>query len=473
MKTNWTGLGLVVLMLVGPAVGAAEPGSLPSSAELTRHDLDRPWHTLLPMMKLRERLRGLHLIEVPLEKAEGQEPKSDLVLFAQTNFGEIHCLDAETGQRRWSTTVATEGTEVFPPAVVGERVYVAAGNTLLELERHTGRILWAKQLPTGASAGPAANAAYIYVPTVDRRLYAFEATEASAGQGSPYRRNPIGWFYYTAAAIDHPPVLSGGLVAVVASDGILYALAEDSRRIRYRYFTHSRVAAPLAVLDKYLYVATNDFDLFAIDTVTGMTKWRFLSGQPILAQPGAYLAAEPMAAETEPAVTGVAPPPAGDVFLTPQDAGLYCLDNRTGQPRWTNRAVTRLVGASRARVYGKDSRGQLVIVTRKDGQTVAAVPMGMFSITAPNPLTDRLCLATPEGLLICLRERASQQPFHHPQQPLPPKEPGAEPVVEPGKEPAAPRRPSGTFFEGESKPPEKPAPAEKPPAKKSGGFFDN
>jgi hypothetical protein len=107
---------------------------LPDVEALERLDLVRHWNTQLPMLAR--------------ESALTMKYDSGLV-FVQTDQGMIHCLDAESGQVKWSIKVNELNREVHPPAVTKEFVYVATGDSLIQVDRETGRFLWSKEMPHG------------------------------------------------------------------------------------------------------------------------------------------------------------------------------------------------------------------------------------------------------------------------------------------------------------------------------------
>lgn len=55
--------------------------------------------------------------------------------------GQVHAVEAGTGQALWSTSLGG-GDVVGSPAVSGPRVFVALGKTLCALDRNSGRVLW-------------------------------------------------------------------------------------------------------------------------------------------------------------------------------------------------------------------------------------------------------------------------------------------------------------------------------------------
>jgi hypothetical protein len=57
----------------------------------------------------------------------------------------------------------------------------------------------------------------------------------------------------------------------------------------------------------------------------------------------------------------------------------------------------------------------MLIIDRDNGKIQAKLPSSGLTISANNQVNDRMYLASPEGLIVCLHETASKEPFLHPQ----------------------------------------------------------
>ena len=84
-------------------------------------------------------------------------------------------------------------------------------------------------------------------------------------------------------------------------------------------------------------------------------------------------------------------------------------------------------------MFGTDSTGNVVILNRADGRSLGTLSLRPFSVRLENDRTDRLFLATPSGLVVCLREQGSEFAHFH-------KYPDRAPIV-PDVEPDEPTPP--------------------------------
>ena len=111
-----------------------------------------------------------------------------------------------------------------------------------------------------------------------------------------------------------------------------------------------------------------------------------------------------------------------------------------------------MVGQSR--IYAFNAQKEIVILQASDGHVVGKLSYRQFIKTPTNDRTDRMFLATQEGMLICLKERDSAIPTYHlhpERRPILPEltpEEGSEAPVEgtmpadPAAEAAAPAEPA-------------------------------
>ncbi len=366
---------------------------------LDRYGMARRWYSQVPTLRLRERVLTLK--------------QNEDLLFAASDKGQLHCLEAETGKLRWSQDVSETPGEVFPPALTDKFVYVVSGSRFSQLDRVTGQVIQTRSLPSTCTSGPAANDDFCYVQTVNNFLYAIslKADPEDEGKQWPYRRKftlpYVQWFFNVGSPMANPPILTNDRVIFAGQNGVVFASSLNERNLFYRFITNSKVSAPISYRDRVFYVVTEDYNLYAVD-VKGTLRWRFASGFPIHRQPVPF---------------------ADDVFITPDGAGLMCVSNANGKLRWINDAAYRVVGVSQKRVYAVTSTMRFLIIDRADGTTVGSWFSPDFPITAYNQTTDRIFQATERGLIQCLAERDNLTPYFH-EPPAPATDQEAAPTVQ-------------------------------------------
>lgn len=251
------------------------------------------------------------------------------IVYALSNDGVVHALDAATGSERWS----------FAMGVANDVAFAA--------------------YPTAADE-------LVFVGSADGTLYALDAATGTKR-----------WAVQTGGAIQAPAVVVDGSVYIGSTDGFLYALAADTGEERWRYATGpislSSSSAP-AVDDGVVYISSDDLTLYAIDAATGKERWHLsVAGTkprtPVVAGGTVYatgdgvgVVAMDAGSGTERwhfAATGSASPTvSGGTAYVPSDNEVYALDAATGAVRWhTGVANPTSLAIAGETVYGSGTRG--------------------------------------------------------------------------------------------------------------------
>lgn len=273
---------------------------------------------------------------------------------------DVLAFDAETGERRWRTTVcdnAASQNRVYPPAVADGRVFASTfAQVLYALDAETGDALWTYDLDH-RWGGPILAADDLVVATDDSRR-AF-AVDAETGRER--------WEYHYREPLPATPVVADGTLylgfadrsalcaiepetgafrweqtgpgdhwveAMTVADGTVYAgwglpgdepgylLAIDAEtgEEAWRLETEQTVDTEPAVADGTLYVHSGGW-LRAVDAETGRVRWRFDTE-------GAF--DRDFYHNMEPPVVAD-----GTVYAGGYDATVYAVDAETGEQRWS------------------------------------------------------------------------------------------------------------------------------------------
>jgi hypothetical protein len=101
------------------------------------------------------------------------------------------------------------------------------------------------------------------------------------------------------------------------------------------------------------------------------------------------------------------------VYVSAERAGLYRLDRETGDTIWRNSDAERFVGVNNKYVYAADPSGRLLIMDLARGNVLSSLDATRdFVVPISNGLTDRVFLASNDGLLVCLHDRDIPRPMH-------------------------------------------------------------
>jgi PQQ-like domain len=256
------------------------------------------------------------------------------------------------------------------------------------------------------------------------------------------------WYYQSSGRAMVAPLATPETVVWTTDAGYLYVGNADKRGMRYRMETGSDIVAPPSYLKPYVYVASTTGEVFAMQEDSGVRRWKYSGGFPI-ERPAA--------------------PVGKRVFVTTAEPTMHCIEAETGNVLWEAPGVEQFAAASKGRVYGVDDLGGLVILDGAKGSVLGRIAMDRPIQSLVNDQTDRLYLISREGVVECLRETDSKEPFLHNPKPPTPEQPaaGATPATAPATKPA-PSAPATTGDAGDA-PAAEPA-TEEQPEKPAGNF---
>jgi len=235
----------------------------------------------------------------------------DSLVYVITADDAVHAIGTD-GVHRWISHDLDGQATGMASNVWG--VAFLVGSDVYVFDRALGRLTLKKRLPVPPSATPVMTDSTLFVPSfVGNRIYTFDLDTGLRG-----------WSFTTAAGVEAQPVIvgdparqnvvyagiGGELTAVAAAD----ARAVPPEGASWSRATHDANSADL-VSDgnRYVYVASEDTELYALDRITGEVQWTYPTGSRL---------------EHEPILT------AGHVFQFAGDE-LLALDPETGSLRWT------------------------------------------------------------------------------------------------------------------------------------------
>jgi outer membrane protein assembly factor BamB len=402
----------------------------PAAEALRRLNLTMAWKTYIPMDGGRDILKGV--------RPSGKQ------LLIQTRSGLVTQLDAETGQTQWRNRVGDPYRTNLPMTFNGSVVLLTNNSIIYCIDRADGSIQWQMPLPGGVSAPILADEDQCYLPMANNSLVAYrmpnlekeKANRAAKAEldprgkglnissyskrtdrllipttGQGYRSGPQPvrvWAAPTTMRLDLQPLVSNEVVLVPSSTGQLLGYSRyptalgDTASLLYRFKTDGDLLTQPGQYGSIAYVASRDYNLYALNMATGRTLWRYTAGNPIVLRP---LATQ------------------DDVYITTERNGLVRLDRGTGEPQWriphgdrvlnSQPTVDRVLAVNPKFVYATDRSGRLVVLDRERGTILSTWDTRDWAFVVPNDWTDRLYLAAHNGLLVCLHDREYPAPVYH------------------------------------------------------------
>jgi eukaryotic-like serine/threonine-protein kinase len=288
---------------------------------------------------------------------------------------------AGQGGVRWS--VHTGGPVRSSPAVTKRRVIVGSGDGFLyAIERASGRIAWRFKAGGAVDASPAVARGVVVAATLQGRIFAVDEVSGSlrwslqTGPALPLNTTHAGGWDLWASS----PAIVGQTVLIGGQDGLVYALDLLTGTTKWRARTGGRVRASPAVHHGVVVVGSWDGRLYALDLATGVERWvyRTVGDTADIARCGYDCRA----------IQGSAAIDGGQVFVGSRDGGLYALDLATGSRQW--RASHRgswIIGSPAVhdgRVFDGSSDAHFIqAVDAASGQELWHLPVGANVLSSP------------------------------------------------------------------------------------------
>ncbi len=387
-------------MVAGTASLQAAP-KLVTNEQAARHGLERAWFAQVPVDASRSRVTQWMLYYDRL--------------YSVTNSGIVTALNAETGETLWSKQVGKPGYPAFGPGANADHLGMVSGSKLYVLNRHDGRLEWARQLGSAPSSGPALSEKYAFVALVTGRIEGYLLDDPATQP----------WYYQSKGRTFLRPTTTGKIVTWPTTAGYLYASRANDPGVLYRLETNADIITSPAAMPPYLYIASQDGYLYCLNEDTGDEAWRYSTGYAI---------------DSSPAIVG------DMAYVASVEPAIHALDAKTGKEQWTTPGASHFAARGKERVYASDRFGNLLVLDSKTGNPVSRMAVAEGASTMVNDQTDRIFLVSDGGLVQCLHEIGAEAPTVHrqPEAPeiedAPPAAPGAAAAAAPavkGEAPAA------------------------------------
>jgi outer membrane protein assembly factor BamB len=360
------------------AAHAARPlSSVVSQQAAQRWGLERAWATQVELDPSRGRIAHISL--------------QAGLLMVQTDQATVHVLDAETRRTLWVGHVGQPGAITTPPAASDQFVVSTNGSILFLFDRATGQVLWTRRMGSVPSAGPAIGNNRIYVPQVSGMLSSYRLPNTNRKEETPgeqkLKDNALNYMGKGIAYV--APIVTAGDVVWGTDAGNVYAVTPDELVAVYRFKAKASMMAGLMYRAPYIYAASRDGYIYALRDQKGVPRWQFSIGNPIVETP--------MATND-------------GVYVIPETGGLYKLALESGEELWSSPSVFKFIAASPTRLYTADSAGRMLILDAQSGTRLGMMSTENLPIKVFNRDNDRIYLASPTGLVQCLREVALKEP---------------------------------------------------------------
>jgi outer membrane protein assembly factor BamB len=320
---------------------------------------------------------------------------------------------------RWSTSIGSGGDYGFAPQLVGDTVYAATpSGSVAALDLATGAVRW-RVGDQPLQAGVGSDGRTTAVVTRQGMVVAYDA------QGKEL------WRSQAASAVNVPPAVGNGIVAVRTTDYRIQAFDESSGKLRWTVQRPGpalalRTSIRMVVAPNLLVAGMPNGRLLVIDAASGTVRWEGtvsasrgasdlerisdVVGEPLTAGPllcgvsyqgkitcfDVSQGGRPVWSQDVSSATGMSSD-GQRIYLPDLSDTVHALDLKDGHEYWKqsallNRRLTAPAVAGHAVAVG-DFEGYLHFLSRADGSLMARLQVG------GGPVQSAL-LSTPRGVVV-------------------------------------------------------------------------
>jgi outer membrane protein assembly factor BamB len=301
-------------------------------------------------------------------------------VYVLTKLSMLQSIDAETGRTNWVRMVGDSTRPSEPPAVNHHYVAMINGSDLYVMDRESGETLWKRRLTSAPISALAVSTQWMFIPSISGSMTAMNILNPEEF-----------WSFQSGEAVEVPPVVTRDTVAWVTRYGRMFMGEKATTRVTRRFDTTSTVSAGPVYWPPYIFLASNDGYLNAVDERSGVAVWRYATGAPIYRPPVAV---------------------DSGLFALTEPAGLHSM-NQDGTQNWLSPEIVSFLSCTPGRIYAVDRAHRIVAMDRSTGRIMGALPLADQSTQLTNMVNDRIYVCTNKGLLQCLHEIGQEEPLIH------------------------------------------------------------
>ncbi len=227
------------------------------------------------------------------------------------------------------------------------------------------------------------------------------------------------WDYSTNERVENKALMGKSVILLAIPNGTYIGLPKQSsdafggNQEVYRYAGESAFSAPPSQSEDAAFLSTQDAHLYAVKIDSGEVLWRYVPGRPIRRSP------VPVDVDSGGTVER-------DLYISATGKGLARLNRDTGEALWSirgsdfNADADHLLAVNPKFVYATDGGGRMLVLDRKNGRELSSYNVRDFVFPVINGATDRIYLASNDGLIVCLHDKDYVQPLvYHKEAPRP------------------------------------------------------
>jgi len=296
-------------------------------------------------------------------RVAGLYPLGDIIC-AYTEAHRLIALDSKRGVELWRLILPADLQ--FGPYRHGDVVYFSLQDTVYGMDAKTGEELWKKSVEVPLSSPPTLFAGKIMAGSTTGILGAW-----------PVYGKKLAWSILQCRTTEKP-VVSGSVVYVPATDGLLRAVNVATGEPVWAYPTERDFVTSPVLLPGGLVIGTEEGGVYRLSE-DGERLWLTVLKRPV----------KKVWADGELVIAMTSP------------VGAVMVDAETSEELRTVAGAVKVAGIS-DRIACLLTRGELVALDRTNYEEAWRLPLGEFSVVAQNAKSNELYVATRQGVLAAL-----------------------------------------------------------------------
>jgi outer membrane protein assembly factor BamB len=301
---------------------------------------------------------------IPLNPQEKVEKITVLgnYLYVLTNSNYLFYLDRHTGRLSFYTVAAAPKMPVFGPADYNGIAYLIAANNVIAVDVEKGKEIYPKRpsLPFSASAAAAVNAAYLYIPGMDKRLHIIDVN-------SRLEKFKVGSDNDASAVTG--VIATDKFVIFTTHNGNIICMNPSEPKRLWQVDADGAVTALPVIVQNWLYVGSKDTNLYKLDTGSGKMIWKFYAGSAL----------DTSARATETIV-----------YQYAINKGLYAIDANSGRQLWLMADAVELLAENGGTAYIFDKDKTCSVINNKEGKKIYTINFAPVTAFAANVYDDKI-----------------------------------------------------------------------------------
>lgn len=250
--------------------------------------------------------------EKEFSKDEPLEKTYYASLYISSQNQVLYALKPNSGDKLWEINIGTNLTS--SPLVLGDKLILGTDKGLMIIDAKKGTTISTIAEVKSTQSSPTGEGNIVYIGTDDNKVVAVNLDD-----------NTIKWTFNTTSAVNSSPTISNGQV-FVASTNAVYSLDQASGTKVWEFLPTGGgtfFASPAIELP-YLYIGSNDGNLYTLKVTDGSLAWQYATTGPIKSSPIVY---------------------GGNIIFGSDDNKIYCIDSAAKKERWIYTTTERVVSS--------------------------------------------------------------------------------------------------------------------------------